>query len=374
MTQEKAPDIRILAIDDEDIQRKIIQKLVESSGYAIRIAPDGMTGLNMAREWLPGIIFIDVYLPDGSGIELVKKFKEMPETSDSFIILMSSDISEDTTVAGLMQHANEFIYKPLRKNEFQIKLNSWAQRYSRRMSMLEKVDTLSKTTDILSQYFSKDIVEKILTSSGKNMLKGENVTATILFFDIRNFTTISESISPDKVADLLNYLYTDIMDLVFSHNGSINKIIGDAILATFGAPIVSEHDARNAVLCALDIQKTFNFFNQVKPHYLENDIAFGIGIATGKVFAGNIGSYRRMEYTVIGDTVNLASRLQELTKKITENIIIDDATLTSAELDLATKKIRVSGIRGKKEKIQIYALSTLKNLDEDEKDNEVTFF
>lgn len=374
MTQEKPPEIRILAIEDEDIQRKIIQKLVESSGYAIRIAPDGKTGLDMAREWLPGIIFIDVYLPDYSGIELVKKFKEMPETKDSYVILMSSDTSEDTTVAGLGQHANEFIYKPLRKNEFQIKLNSWVQRFSRRMSMLEKVDTLSKTTDILSQYFSKDIVEKILTSSGKNLLKGENVTATIMFFDIRNFTTISESIAPDKVADLLNYLYTDIMDLVFSHNGSVNKIIGDAILATFGAPIASEHDARNAVLCALAIQKTFDFFNQVKPHYLENDIAFGIGIATGKVFAGNIGSYRRMEYTVIGDTVNLASRLQELTKKISDNIIIDDATRKNAELDLSIKKIRVSGIRGKKEKIQIYALSSLKSLDENEKDNEVTFF
>lgn len=364
-------DIRVLAIDDEEIQRKIISKIIEKTGFQVKTAPDGSTGIEIARQWQPGIIFIDVYLPDRSGINLIQSFKEMPETKDSFIILMSSDTSEDTTVSGLMHEANEFIYKPFRTNEFSIKLKSWAVRYSRRIEILNKVLHLSKTKDILSQYFSKDIIDKIVESDQKNIMKGENVEASILFFDIRNFTTISESISPEKVAELLNYLYTDIMDLVFAHDGSVNKIIGDAILATFGAPISSKYDAKNAVLCASDIEKTMKNFNQVRPHYLKDDIRFGIGITTGKVFAGNIGSYRRMEYTVIGDTVNTAARLQELTKRINENIIVDEMTKIKSNVELNARKIKISGIRGKKDKVTIYGVSG-----ESSKENkdEITFF
>lgn len=374
LMNESKDIIRVLAIEDEEIQRKIIYKMVENSGFPVKIAPDGDTGIEIAKKWQPGIIFIDVYLPGQNGIQLIQSFKELPETKDSFIILMSSDTSENTTVQGLIHHANEFIYKPFRSNEFSIKLKSWAERYKRKIEIMNKVTTLAKTKDILSQYFSKDIIEKIIHSDEKNIMKGENVLATILFFDIRNFTSISESTPPEKVAELLNYLYTDIMDLVFSHNGSINKIIGDAILATFGAPISSKEDAKNGVLCALDIQKTMRNFNQVRPHYLQNEIHFGIGITTGTVFAGNIGSYRRMEYTVIGDTVNTAARLQELTKRIQEDIIIDEATVKNSELDLKKRKLKISGIRGKKEKVTIYGIIDFKNTEDQNIQDEITFF
>lgn len=209
---------------------------------------------------------------------------------------------------------------------------------------------------LLTPYFSKDVVKKILEGGLNNPLVGENTVATILFFDIRNFTSISETLDPVLVADFLNRIFTDVMDLVFSHGGSVNKMIGDAILATFGCPSGTGHDAENAADCALAIRDTITFFNHVKPEYLEQDVRIGIGIATGRVFAGNVGSYRRMEYTVIGDVVNTASRLQSLTREMGCDILMDQPTrdAISGKYDLTERES--AALRGRSAETVIYSL------------------
>jgi len=209
---------------------------------------------------------------------------------------------------------------------------------------------------LLSPYFSTDVAKKILSGGLDNVIRGENLIATVLFFDIRGFTRISESLDPSLVADLLNLIFSDVMDLVFSHAGSINKLIGDAILATFGCPVTSGRDARNAAECALAIRDTIEFFNMLKPSYLRDDLKFGIGIATGRVFAGNIGSYRRMEYTVIGDTVNTASRLQNRTKKLDTDILIDEETRRALDDSYICKDAGLQKLRGKARPLGVYSI------------------
>jgi len=209
---------------------------------------------------------------------------------------------------------------------------------------------------LLTPYFSSDVVKKIVAGGLENSLTGENLVASILFMDIRNFTGISETLEPALVADLLNRIFTAVMDLVFSHGGSVNKMIGDAILATFGCPVGTHRDAENAVECALAIRDTVAFLNHVKPDYLEKDIVIGIGIATGKVFAGNIGSYRRMEYTVIGDVVNIASRLQTLTRELNCEILIDNSTKLGLSDRFKTVRQSDKALRGKSNDIEIYSL------------------
>lgn len=216
-----------------------------------------------------------------------------------------------------------------------------------------------KQKKILTQYFSKDVMEKIISGDLENSMEGDSLEATVLFLDIRNFTGLSEKLEPSQVASLLNALFKDFMDLVFSHGGSVNKLIGDAMLATFGCPIASDDDARHALECALDLKETIVLFNQVKPDFLTDDIQIGIGVATGKVFAGNIGSYRRKEYTVIGDVVNTASRLQTLTKKTRYTILVDGATLESAGKDFQARRLSVNSLRGKTDQVTIYGIPGL---------------
>lgn len=367
---------RVLVIEDEAVQRILLERLITEAGHQVQSVGDGESGLKVAREYKPDLILLDIYLPNVSGIEILEKLKGDTRFENTSIVLMSADTSEDTAVLGLKKQASEFIHKPIRPSEFKVKLEIWLERKRNRDELQKLNQKLTVEKQVLSQYFSQDVVEKIVKGDLQNQMVGEKIKATILFFDIRNFTTISESIDPNLVAELLNYIYTDIMDQVFSFSGSVNKIIGDAILSTFGAPVSSGHDAANAIKCALTMQETIDIFNRVKPSYLTDDIKIGIGIATGEIFAGNIGSYRRMEYTVIGDIVNTASRLQNLTKKTDYQIMIDGETYKEITDLVRVKPVRVQGIRGKTKAVDIYVVTGAGQSESDNSDDskEVTFF
>lgn len=232
-------------------------------------------------------------------------------------------------------------------------INAKIDRLMRSEIFATEIRLLRSRLSRLSQYFSVDVVEKIMSQQADNAY-GENLEATIFFLDIRNFTAISENVEPNLVAALLNRLYTDIMDLILTYKGSVNKIIGDALLATFGCPVRGENDAANAVHCALAIRDTLKFFNETRPPYIHENISIGMGIATGPVFAGTIGSYRKMDYTVIGDTVNIAARLEGLTKQTRFDLIIDRNTKELAGDGILARKLKVNRVRGRTQPMDIF--------------------
>jgi len=181
-------------------------------------------------------------------------------------------------------------------------------------------------------------------------------TATVLFFDIRNSTAIAESCSPENFASFLSDILTDIMDLVYGCSGSVNKLLGDGLLAVFGAPFSRDNDAANALEAANRIRDYLMTFNDVRPSFLEKPVSAGIGIATGQVFAGLIGSVHRQEYTVLGDPVNVASRLQGLTKQVGETILMDEATATAVGTAFPCKALYQGKVRGRQEAMKIFGL------------------
>ncbi len=363
---------KILIVEDDPVQAETMRRIIEVHGYRVRMAASGEQALTVLSEWTPDLIFLDVYLPGMNGLDVLDKIKSNPELGLVRVILISSDTSEDLTVMGYIKQADEFLHKPIRAGEIGVKLLVWMERQRARVKMQEVTRQLTQEKKILSQYFSEDVVKQIVSQN--DTLKGVNIPATILFLDIRSFTTISEMLRPDQVADLLNLFFTDVMDLVFSYNGSVNKLIGDALLATFGAPISTGRDARNAVECAIAIRKSLQNFNLAKPAYLDKEIKVGIGIATGTVFAGNIGSYRRMEYTVIGDIVNTASRLQNLTKKVGVDILVDGPTRQAAGEGLLTRKVKINSVRGKTQAIEIFTLDDITSSAAAGAEEEIEFF
>lgn len=366
---------KILIVEDESLQITLLKKRVEQGGYEVRGAQDAKSAIAIAVEWVPDIILLDVYLGEVSGIEVMEILKNYEELHNTLIVLMSADTSEDITLQGLQKEAHEFIYKPIRQSELLQKLRNWLKQKKLREELHKANQQLSRERGLLTKYFSADVVAKIISGELKEKMAGENIVVSVLFFDIRNFTSISESLEPHLVAEMLNHIFTDVMDMIFSYEGSVNKLIGDAILATFGCPVSSKFDALNSVKCALDIRETIKMFNQAKPNYMKSDVAVGMGIATGRVFAGNVGSFRRMEYTVIGDTVNLASRLQTLSKTAKGDLFIDNTTREKVPGLVAVKLADLS-IRGKKKEIDAYSVDCIEsNLDQDEvSENEITFF
>jgi class 3 adenylate cyclase len=224
-------------------------------------------------------------------------------------------------------------------------------------NILPFTERISSCTDsgLLQQYVSEELIE-FIRLTGTNPLENRHQQVSILFFDIRNSTGIAEQLAPKVFAQFLNDILTDIMDLVCGARGSVNKILGDGLLAVFGAPVSSGDDAFNAVKVGLEIQNYLQTYNDVRPEYLAAPIEAGVGIATGQVFAGIIGSVHRQEYTVLGDPVNVASRLESLTRNCADKILMDESTYRLIKGRIDQVRPYRCHVRGKSKPIRIYGI------------------
>ncbi len=224
--------------------------------------------------------------------------------------------------------------------------------YSLKYSMEGKKK--EKIQSAMSKYISKDVMKGVVENIDSIKLGGKRAEVSVLFADIRGFTSISEQLSAVEVTKILNEYFSQLVPVIEEYNGILNKFMGDAILAIFGEPIKDENHPVNAVKCADKILKKVKnlqekWLNEGKPK-----IEIGIGISTGEVFIGNIGSEERLEYTVIGDTVNTASRIENYNKVYRTNFLISEETYLRVQKYVDVIKIREVQIRGKAKKINIY--------------------
>lgn len=206
---------------------------------------------------------------------------------------------------------------------------------------------------MFQKYVPQDVIDEIVYNPDKALM-GKNSNVAILFSDIRSFTTISESMSPDKLVADLNQYFTKMVDVIYQRKGVIDKYIGDAIMAIFGAPKEHEDDPQQAVLAALEMMEELEHFNAIQRQKNAKEFHIGIGINYGIVTAGNIGSSRKMDYTVIGDSVNLASRLESLTKEYRIPIIISENTYRAVKEFFYVREIDRVRVKGKQEPVKIF--------------------
>jgi adenylate cyclase len=216
-----------------------------------------------------------------------------------------------------------------------------------------------KLQNAMGKYISRDVMHNVMKNLDEVGLGGKKAVVTVLFADIRGFTAISEQFSAEEVTAVLNEYFSVLVPIIEAHNGVLNKFMGDAILAIFGEPIQNENHASDAVRCGDEILKKVKklqgkWLNEGKPK-----IEIGIGISTGEVFAGNIGSEERLEYTVIGDTVNIASRIENYNKVYKTKFLISQETFEAVQKQVDVIKIREVTIRGKMKKINIYEVLRL---------------
>ena len=205
----------------------------------------------------------------------------------------------------------------------------------------------------LERFLAPEVVEMVAQNPEGVRLGGLNQKVSIMFADIRGFTTLSERLEPEKIVEILNNYFTHVTDIIFDHGGTLDKFLGDGVMALFGAPITKGNDAENAVRAAQAIQRLVVELNRDASSRKWPEIRVGIGINTGIVTAGNIGSPRRIDYTVIGDTVNTASRL--MSNAPGGNIIISQATaadLTDGKFSLRTLEPLM--VKGKAEPIKVF--------------------
>ncbi|WP_257669668.1 adenylate/guanylate cyclase domain-containing protein [Parapedobacter tibetensis] len=206
----------------------------------------------------------------------------------------------------------------------------------------------------LSRYIPQHIVNEVINKDDLSILQSKNRKCSILFSDIRNFTKLTEELGAPQIVELLNRYFDAMVTSIHKHHGILDKFIGDAVMAVFGVPYTNSSDAVNAITCALDMFRVIEETNKNQNGNVELNI--GIGISTGYVVSGNIGSEKRYEYTVIGDPVNLAARLESETKKYGVKILICENTYQQVSTEFECKAIDTVLLKGKQHPVKIYTV------------------
>ena len=267
------------------------------------------------------------------GLERVKQSGNVDITMDADIELDNGRmVSTNMTVAPLVDVEGESIGS---------------------MIVVEDLSKEKRIKGTMARYMSKELADRVL-EAGEERLGGTSQVASVLFSDIRAFTTISETLGARDTVSMLNEYFGVMVDVVFGRNGILDKYIGDAIMAVFGVPFPTSGDADNAVLAAGEMMLALRRLNEQREAQGKTAIRTGIGISTGELIAGNIGSAKRMDYTVIGDTVNLAARLESATKYYGVDTLISQFTSEQLTCAVRLREIDVVRVKGRTEPVSIY--------------------
>ncbi len=201
----------------------------------------------------------------------------------------------------------------------------------------------------LERYVSAQVVQAILDTGGNVSLAPAKKDITVLFSDIRNFTTKCEDLAPEAIVEYLNEYFAHMVDVIFNHGGTVNKFVGDMIVAIFGAPSQQMDNERWAIETAIEMQKRLK---TIPGNWIRQNFITGIGISSGEVIVGNIGSPQHMDYTAIGDEVNIAFRLQSLAKG--EQILVSRSIYEATQHIFKFKDVGSVQVKGKKKAVEVF--------------------
>jgi adenylate cyclase len=296
----------VLVADDDKNIRELLQTYLESSGCRVVSAGNGNAALEILAREPVDLALLDISMPGKSGLEVCRAMRQDPRTRLVPVMIVTAHDSE--RLEAIDSGADEFLGKPLDSLILLTRARSLLRLRKLHLDLEQRNELLAHT---LHRYVSKDVAETILGEPDRYLrLGGESRRVTVMFADIKGFVRFTEGHPAAEVVDVLNRIFPLLTAVIFEQGGTFDKFIGDAVMAFFGAPLAREDDALRAVEAARKMQRTFA--GQAPALGLDSgQIALGIGLHTGEAVVGNIGSDAVMDYTVVGDAVNVAQRLQE---------------------------------------------------------------
>lgn len=292
--------------------------------FNVFTAEGGEKGLEEIKKHGPfSVVVSDLRMPGMDGLEFLTKVREL--TPDTILMMLTGHADLQTAIDAINKgNIYKFLIKPCKPSQLIQTVTEGVLAYGKRSQLEEKLQANEQACQRFQRLISPDLAD--LISSGQMEVEkgGETRVATVLFADICGFTAMSESAGANEILELLNEYFEMLVEIVFRHHGTLDKFIGDEMMVIWGAPTSHEDDPIRAVQAALDMQSAIKTFNENRAELGGRFIQIGIGINTGQLVAGYIGSSRTMSYSVIGDTVNTASRLCSVAEG--GQVIVSDST------------------------------------------------
>src|SRR6476659_5882727 len=326
---------RLLVADDNKVNRLLLTRSLELQGHTVASAPNGRVALEMLRDGAVDLLLLDMAMPEMNGVEVLEQLAADRALRDLPVIVTSSLECLGNVVRCIELGAEDFLAKPV--NAVLLKARIGAS--------LEKKRLRDQQKELVRRFATPEVAQDLQQSGFA--LAGRRVQGSVMFCDIRGFTALVESQPPEETIELLNTFYTLMFDAISGHSGVVNQMIGDGLMAIFGAPLPLPDHAAAAVDAALDMVEMVELLNVERTAAHKSAIRIGVGVASGEMVAGYTGTHQRATYTCIGDTVNLAARLEEHTKTAMRTILIDPATRLALEGRIAVDSLGPASFRGK---------------------------
>jgi class 3 adenylate cyclase len=348
----------LLVVDDNEMNRDMLARRLARRGYTVAVAANGQQALAMLAVQPFDLVLLDIMMPGISGLEVLKILRENYSVADLPVIMATAKDQSEDIVTALQLGANDYVTKPLdfpvvlARTETQLALKRAVQETRRLAAQLELRNRFIRET--FGRYLTDEVVASLLDSPEGLRLGGEKRHVTLLMSDLRGFTSLAGRLAPEQVVAILNRYLGTMVEVIMQYQGTVDEFIGDAIFVIFGAPSRREDDALRAVACAVAMQLAMAAVNDQNGREGLPEVEMGIGVHTGEVVVGNIGSSKRTKYGVVGSHVNLTSRIQSYT--VGGQILISEATRQAAgSLVKISKQMEVEA-KGIAQPITLYEL------------------
>jgi len=350
----------VLYVDDEEHNLMAFRAAFRRQ-FTVHTSTSGREALAILRQHPIPIVVTDQRMPDMTGVQFLEAI--IPEFPDTIRMILTGFSDVDAIIKAINTgRVYRYVTKPWDEQELLMTLRGAAalaesQERNRQLmrELQEKVAAQERTMRLFQKYVPANVVQDLLgQAEDESLLDGETRIVSVLMADIRGFTAISSRLPAKEVVALLNDYFGVMTDVITAHHGSVNKFMGDGLLAVFGAPMSHLENQANSVLAGLDMLEALGPLNDRWSGRIGQALAIGIGINTGEVVVGNVGSAARVDYTVIGDTVNVASRIEGLTHDHPDTLLISHSTYAAVEGVVETKPWGPFQVKGKDEDVLVY--------------------
>lgn len=356
--------ITVLLVDDQHMIGEAVRRmLAPEHDIDFHFCQDPTRAIKVANEIHPTVILQDLVMPEIDGLTLVRYYRANIATKDVPLIVLSSKEEALTKAEAFALGANDYLVKLPDRLEILARIRYHSRGYinllqrNEAQTQLEKANRLIRKT--FGQYLSDDIVDAILERPEGAALGGEKRFVTIMMTDLRGFTAIGERLPAEEVVGIINIYLETMTEIILKYQGTIDEFIGDAIFVIFGAPILRDNDAKRAVACAVEMQLAMAEVNRRCREKGYPEVQQGIGINSGQIVVGNIGSKKRMKYGVVGKNVNLTARIESYT--VGGQIFISESTMEECGQHLLRIDDRMEVMpKGVKKPITIYEVGGIK--------------